>query len=296
MTIPIKGSPADLAAKAKYAKVEALIKHKKNKSKAGTTIKNSFTLLQQFENTYPRQEHGEFGPGPGGDKSNEKQTAISVFGKLPKPGPVRDALEHSLSAITQVHSLPSNIQGIPEAYALRSNSKDLGLYTSIGAPGGTERPMKLGLANPENQSPETAFGSGTLAVAHEFGHYLDSVAGLAGGSMRATLTHASTPEWETLYQAIIKSPTRVALKTSSTSGSQKEYASYLSSPVETFARAYSQYIAVRSQDSKMLSDVRLARSSNNPLVRDSQWPDDEFEPIAKAFDVLFSSMHLLKKG
>lgn len=61
---------------------------------------------------------------------------------------------------------------------------------------------------------------------------------------------------------------------------------------ELWARSYAQYIAVRSGDAQLLEELRgeqeKARTAN--LRVPEQWQDDDFEPIARAFDTLFSQL------
>jgi|GEM_PF-5252957 len=63
----------------------------------------------------------------------------------------------------------------------------------------------------------------------------------------------------------------------------------LKSPRETFARAYSQYIATRSGDKEMMravdETIGFTRAGGVPVA----WEWDDFEPIANAFDSLFRS-------
>ena len=59
-------------------------------------------------------------------------------------------------------------------------------------------------------------------------------------------------------------------------------------PQEMFARAYAQWVALKSGDRRMLDqlDARLADEDNLRIVL-SQWPAAEFLPIARALDTLF---------
>jgi len=57
---------------------------------------------------------------------------------------------------------------------------------------------------------------------------------------------------------------------------------------EQFARAYTQYIAIRGDHATVLDQPNQKR--RNALAQQvyyEQWTDDDFEPIAHAFDALF---------
>jgi len=64
---------------------------------------------------------------------------------------------------------------------------------------------------------------------------------------------------------------------------QKHGVRYLLSPSEVFARAYAQWIALRSGDTEMSEG--LAKRAKPEYIY-AQWQHDDFEPIAKAFDEL----------
>lgn len=64
---------------------------------------------------------------------------------------------------------------------------------------------------------------------------------------------------------------------------------------ERFARAYSQYIAVRSGHPELLAALRHERAvrpgdvaAGSPFGEVRQWSDESFEPVARAFDALFA--------
>jgi len=61
---------------------------------------------------------------------------------------------------------------------------------------------------------------------------------------------------------------------------------------EYFARSYAQYIATRSGDPWMLNELESERVLKRRGFAPTQWEDDEFEPIADAFDELFESLGL----
>lgn len=77
----------------------------------------------------------------------------------------------------------------------------------------------------------------------------------------------------------------------------REHVRYLLRPQEQFARAYAQYIAVRSGDRKALVELAVEQNAmkkmgNDPLggAYPYQWDEDDFRPIAEAFDALMEAM------
>lgn len=71
---------------------------------------------------------------------------------------------------------------------------------------------------------------------------------------------------------------------------------YLLQTHEVFARSYSQYIAVRSKDPAGLAELKKLQARAKPGSQGvfpaypEQWDDDDFEPIAQAFDRLFDAL------
>ncbi len=63
---------------------------------------------------------------------------------------------------------------------------------------------------------------------------------------------------------------------------------YLLDPKELWARAYTQYITVRSKDPVLLEQLNLLRKQER--VYKSTWDDVDFEPIAAEFDDMFAQL------
>ncbi len=62
---------------------------------------------------------------------------------------------------------------------------------------------------------------------------------------------------------------------------------YLLKPCELFARSYAQYIALRSQHNVLRHGLNAQQTALSRAVIPRQWEDEDFEPIAEAFDALF---------
>ena len=64
---------------------------------------------------------------------------------------------------------------------------------------------------------------------------------------------------------------------------------YLTHEAELWARAYAQYIAWRSGSSVLKAQLDKVLTHAEPAKRVTQWPYDEFLPIAKEIDKLLMS-------
>ena len=62
---------------------------------------------------------------------------------------------------------------------------------------------------------------------------------------------------------------------------------YLLKPRELFARSYAQYIVVRSQHNLLKYGLDAQRNFPIDAVLPRHWEDEDFEPIAEAFDTMF---------
>jgi len=74
----------------------------------------------------------------------------------------------------------------------------------------------------------------------------------------------------------------------STYNVDRNYVRYLQRTPEVFARSYAQYIAIRSGNEALMTQLRTARKRNEAGIGyQTVWDDDDFVPIAAAFDDLF---------
>jgi SPP1 gp7 family putative phage head morphogenesis protein len=110
-----------------------------------------------------------------------------------------------------------------------------------------------------------------MTTAHEAGHFLDHQAFSPGKF--ASETNAKFAAWR---DAIDKSAALADLDNASVSGK-----SYWKSRRELWARSYSQFIATKSGDQRMLAELKAIREGHAPW---RQWADDDFKPIAKAIE------------
>ena len=128
--------------------------------------------------------------------------------------------------------------------------------------------------------------SNPFVVSHEFGHFIDwkvlgnpndNVAGNFSRSLGASrlmgAIHDSNP-----VKVIGRGP----------SGQRRDY---LLNRRELFARAYAQYIAIKSGDEETLAGLKKYLSDRK--TKNWQWSDAEFEPIAEQFDGIFKAKGMI---
>lgn len=135
-----------------------------------------------------------------------------------------------------------------------------------------------------------------LTLAHEIGHFLDHWG--AGKGMHASVAADEFEEFRRVAgrsKAVQEIERLIAArKVSVTLGGggtidypiDRRYLRYLATTKEVWARAYAQYITLRTGDPTMRSQLNQLRQRLGQVYYPSQWDDDDFEPIAEAIDRL----------
>ncbi len=182
-----------------------------------------------------------------------------------KVAPVKDALNTALDAIKDVHS-DGVLPEIP--VKSRKSKSNLGAYTY-----GRKKDVDITI-NPSGK------WSG-LTAAHEIGHFIHNRA--LGGIDQVSQDMKAVIDAAKQSKAITEIQSELAKATFT---QQKKYLKYLLTDKEVWARTYSQYIAVRSGNKKLLEQLDVCRKEN----KRSQWQDDDFEPIAEAIDSFFEKL------
>lgn len=126
-----------------------------------------------------------------------------------------------------------------------------------------------------------------FTLAHELGHFLDhQVLGVRGTF--ASAGHADLDGWRAAVmgsQAVLRWTTERAAAIAAGDRYTRDFLDYLLSPHELWARAYAQYITVRS------GSPMLARQLTEPSMAGLHWTAADFDPIARAIDAL-----LIRRG
>lgn len=170
----------------------------------------------------------------------------------------RALINEGLAAIAAVHGVQG---GKGEKVSVDSTTSlgtsDAGETHGTFSPGRNEIYVKDGGGSPT-----------PIVFVHEYGHYLEAQQ-LTDPEQRNAIS-ALEPLWAA-------SPT---VKKLAASGS--EFASYALDTRELWARSYAQWIALRSGNKTMKSEIELYRDGFG------QWSDGEFGPIADQMDKIFA--------
>lgn len=210
--------------------------------------------------------------------------AINLAKNLSGASGAGPAVQEALAAIDQVHGVP---QMATVKAAGMSGTNLLGEYRYDATSG---KPIGIKVSK-DSDVP-------SLTAAHELGHYLDH----QDLGSKGDYSSNSLDTLQGWRQAAYSSPTVTNIRNrahetyTGINGQEytktNPYMAYLSSEREVFARSYSQYIATRSGNPALLADLRRVQNGDSGLSRNTQWSDEEFTPIGKAFDDLFAVLGL----
>jgi hypothetical protein len=130
------------------------------------------------------------------------------------------------------------------------------------------------------------------ALLHEYGHFIDQAL-LPGLSF--TSTHESGPLKEVIALCVSSAPAGELRDGASrwTPGrpnwrKHRDGWLELQSPVELFARAYTQWVAGKSADAELVAFYATERPKDGDHAQ--RWSTEEFAPIATALDAAFTSL------
>jgi SPP1 gp7 family putative phage head morphogenesis protein len=236
--------------------------------------------------------------GPTGTPISQAVNGLDALPKKGKTGATGDAIKEAVAAIDRTHG--DGLLNVVNV-EIKNQSTAHGSYASRLFQGQWQ-PAGIKITSSTDGHPR-------LTMAHEMGHYLDQQ--WLGKTLGQSSYHGYAsnrfdtlgPELEAWHKATqqsksiatIKSLNDAARKGTGNYARDKEnlrYGTYLLTPHETWARSYAQYVAVRggAGDSAWAADVAAIRNSFHPIEAAGQWADDDFEPIAEAFDNLFRKL------
>lgn len=236
-----------------------------------------------LQGQHDQKSHGQ----RGGVSTQADMAPSSALSALPRPKPVRAAVNSALAAIDSVHNVPDDITRIP----IQTNSK-LKNQASYSYRDITERgkwvadlPVSIEINPTKSQHME-------LSMTHEYGHYLDSQ--VFGSNI------GKDPDLQKAFQASKAMEQLRGYANNQKMGMQsRKRAAYYLQPHETFARAYAQWVGLRSGNKTMQDQVLgvltfIHEGRALPVYSASQWSEKDFAPIATSMDELFKKKGLLK--
>ena len=238
------------------------------------------------------KKNGRFVLAPG-IKSIPDGTAVKAMKTRASTIPVSDAFEsvspgikrrfdHAMKAIGKVHG-DGKLPKLP-VYNVTKN-KAQGSYTTLRYPNGDMKPVNITLKS-NGQHPE-------LTSIHETGHFLDHM-GIKSSSQFASQSDVMKEFFEKAkkseaYKRLteIRANTTFSFdgKTYAVTDKLRRHIDYLLSNEEIFARAYAQFITVKSQDNILLEQLGM---SMGPLPY--QWKQNDFIPLMEEIEKLFKQL------
>lgn len=209
--------------------------------------------------------------------SDHLSKPVSAALTPPKNKAVAKALKLALSAIDKLHS-DGVLPKIP-VRMLPKNNRSEGHF----ARSGLGKPIEVAMKNVEHSE---------FYFAHEIGHFID-LSGLPGAGMSSQ----DSAELNAVLDAILATPEVKRLKAGlarQTTKSGRNWYTYSISRTELWARAYSQWVAVKSGDDVLLRGLGALRNNKSEGMRDWQWADENFGPISAEIDALFKTLEWLR--
>jgi len=209
------------------------------------------------------------------------------------------AVADALRASDSVHSAPTAHlhRQIPIKKIPRSQAGPEAAYTAKAS----TKPSQFGpeFADEPDIVPEALLvdpnGERTrLSILHEVGHFLDHDLFGKGEDLGARVGAFNEIP---VIDAIQASPSWKALDERSThlydgmtpveAAQMGDWYGYAASPEESFARAYAQYIATRTDNEGVREEWAAYQREAPEEFAAEQWKPEEFKPIAAAFDKIF---------
>lgn len=191
------------------------------------------------------------------------------------------SITNALEAIAKVHRVTDKVTDGPyQVKFTDSNVQKLGSARGAFGLESGERTIRL-----DPKAPGVEF-----TAVHEFGHHLDFSMFSPKGSYYATRVAIDrvSPEFEDLFKAIMKTPEYKEWLEFQKVPARKKYFTYILNEQELFARAYAQWITLRSQSPELLKAIKA-----DIPTRQIHWDDKNFGDIAKEFDKIFKERGLL---
>lgn len=224
-------------------------------------------------------------------------TPVSKSVAIPD-GKEHEPIRHALRAIDQAHG-DGELPPIPARVVPKLAGDMVGEFSGLESAAG--KPFVVG-----QLSVSSLASFQELVAAHEAGHMQDLLS-IAGPGRYASKqpNEALGPVFDAIEASASVTQLRKASKSAygyrTEAGRKRRYdlsrfhplLRYYLRPEELWARAYAQFVAVRSGDPLLLGQIDAIRSQND-VESWSQWSDDDFKKIKAALDEFFRSKGWLK--
>jgi len=203
------------------------------------------------------------------------------FTKVPRS--IGRTVDEALEAIDSVHG-DGALQDIPFK-KVRASYEAAFRYSAQG------NPMDIFLSSNATH--------GAFSIVHEMGHYFDLHAIGEKGKFESQRGELLKPfrdavketAWHKhLTEIRTKGSVRVGELELPLSAAGYDYADYIFQPHEIWARAYAQFIAVRSGNTKLLDGLKARLERGKATGMPTQWAEDDFTTLEKVIEALFLQM------
>ncbi len=175
-------------------------------------------------------------------------------------------ITESINAIDQVHD-DGALHELPIVGSTGKNT--LGVYTRQQSGKGVSIAVK-------STAPHVR-----MTTVHEIGHFLDHQ-----GIGKPNYMESERGD-KGLFAGVLKAlDNTVSIKFLKTGSLPADHSEYLLRKREQWARAYAQYVAVKSKDKELLKELAEMRKHTAWNV----WDDDDFEPVKVEIDAMFKKL------
>lgn len=216
-------------------------------------------------------------------------------------GDVRDEFQAAVAAADSVHGLTGHIAGItplrvdfPDPQTLANMVGADGAYVRRKDPNDPALSTRVAIyANPAMPS-----GIPRHVLIHEMGHYLHHVAIGDPGKMDVSGDMTGVFEAIGRSQRILQMKADLAAKRHKLSRQKSnllptldneiKFLEYLTNDREMWARAYAQFVTIRSGDPVLMRDLKSLQSANR--LGAIQWLDDDFKEIETEIEKMFQAL------
>lgn len=199
-----------------------------------------------------------------------------------------EGVDHGMAAIAKVHGVPASIPNVPVKVKNHLGGAN-GMYLIWNPWGGNEIHV----------AKQGAHGAAASTV-HEYGHFLDHhMHGDGKPTLGGLGTVRRTPELKGVMTAIHRSEAAKSLVKRHQENIERgnyrhiQASRYLLMQPELYARAYAQWIGLRSGSTHVQGGVHEMREAWGQYGYAAQWSDRDFAPIAREFDRMFARRGLL---